>query len=376
MRFSPKKFIKVDWLTYSDKFHDVNQTLSFWEQAFSNFSPCPGRFRYKNGYRSDAGFQIFYDGIDYTDCSLDQSDYLGKSGVCVNIPGSATNFLYSKGLSLEDFLKNTLIKYPYYHISRLDIAFDYVVHDPEDRFPYDKLIDSLDNGYFCSKVNRNGKSIRIIKGIDPNGLFDDPIATCYIGSSQSDIMLRIYNKLAEQSLKRDGLVYSDVWGDGQTPVQWLRFEFQLRNDRANAFAGALASDSLDNVFFGVLNQFIRFLDPVRSESNINKSIVPTSDWWDQFTELFGKLKLCVHRELEPEVSPQRLLRFMRNFCKPAYTFSKLFGYNALLAFVANGVEGLPDKYKLLINDNKNNYDKSAYFIKTFQSVFGATPYAF
>ena len=150
---------------------------------------------------------------------------------------------------------------PYYNITRLDVAMDYFSDTPEDCFPFQKLIDCVNEGRFVSKVHKNGNSCTLVYGIDPGKKFNDPICTVTIGSKHSDIKLRIYNKLAEQKSKKCGFVPLDIFdGEEKEPLQWLRFEFEFRSERAEQFAALLKKDTLGNNFDGLLSKFIRFVD--------------------------------------------------------------------------------------------------------------------
>lgn len=82
----------------------------------------------------------------------------------------------------------------------------------------------------------------------------------YIGSMQSDFLVRIYDKARERG--RDG-------------EHWIRVELQLRRDRAAAFA-ALDAD-LGDAFAGVLSHYVRFVDPDPSDSN--RWRWPLRDYW-------------------------------------------------------------------------------------------------
>lgn len=104
-------------------------------------------------------------------------------------------------------------------------------------------------------------------GISTKGL------TCGFGSEKSDIYIRIYDKKAEQ--KREDLDH------------WVRCEIQLRRENAIGFI-MLAGDICTN-YFGVLNNYLRFIEP--SETDSNKRRAKTAEWWAKFLETGERLKI-------------------------------------------------------------------------------------
>lgn len=77
-----------------------------------------------------------------------------------------------------------------------------------------------------------------------------------IGSCRSDIMFRIYDKAAERN-KSDEVPH------------WVRCEIQLRRDRAYEFIRLLReeNETVDNLYFLVLNHYLRFVEPDPTDSN-------------------------------------------------------------------------------------------------------------
>lgn len=274
-----KKRYKVDWFTVTDKFHDLSEVSSLWFQYFGEPVDFPGRYGYKSRFTAE-GVSVLYDG--------------GNRGICTDINGTGTNILYNQGFVLEDYIRSVVTVEPYYHITRLDVAMDYFADTEEDCFPFQKLIDCVNEGRFVSKVHKNGNSCTLVYGIDPGKKFHDPICTVTIGSKHSDIKLRIYNKLAEQKSKKCGYIPTDIFDDGEKePLQWLRFEFELRSERAEQFAALLRKDTLQNNFDAVLSKFIRFVDDYNLA---NPQLSPVCDWWDNFVDkcanaLFNVLEL-------------------------------------------------------------------------------------
>lgn len=99
--------------------------------------------------------------------------------------------------------------------------------------------------------------------------------TVYVGSRKSAAFLRIYDKAAEQGL------------DGH----WVRVELELKDERAERMAQALAGASTDEVgalVAGVLRGYIDF--KVCGEDE-NKSRWETVAWWSRFLGAVEKVRL-------------------------------------------------------------------------------------
>lgn len=99
----------------------------------------------------------------------------------------------------------------------------------------------------------------------------------YFGSEKSDRFLRIYNKALEQ---------------GIPDTDWLRFEFQLRNDNATSFyLNWEQRKNISEVYAGMLIDYLRFVDIPRgwtkkefleAKEQNNRSRFKTAKWWQDF----------------------------------------------------------------------------------------------
>lgn len=331
-----KKRYKIDWLTVTDKFHDVSQVCNLWFQLFGEPVSMPGRYGYYDRFTAE-GVSVLYNG--------------GNRGVCTDINGTGTNILYGQNFILEDYLRSVVCLEPYYNITRLDVAMDYFADSEDDRFPFDKLIQALKECRFVSKVHKNQKSVTFTEGLNPNNMYRDPVMTVTIGSKSSDIKLRIYNKLAEQKSKKCGYIPTDIFDDGKEPLQWLRFEFELRSERAEQFAALLRKDTLEHNFDGLLSKFIRFVDEL-DVANPQRS--PVCDWWESFVSCFVTFLLCEHQS-EPVVTEEKLKTYVTQTRNAAYTYAQVFGWEALLDLICDGEYGLPPKYQLLISGYRHRH---------------------
>jgi len=103
----------------------------------------------------------------------------------------------------------------------------------------------------------------------------------YLGSRQSEIMLRIYDKQLEQNKKA-------VSEDDLIMEPWIRWEFEIKNDRANIAADMLIQHKeLGEIVMSILNNYVKIV--ILDDSNRSRcSILPL---WEVFVDAVGKLRL-------------------------------------------------------------------------------------
>lgn len=150
-------------------------------------------------------YASWYDGIVYAYGSSD-TIYIQMSGT-----GCRTWETTHPGLTWEKWIQYLQSTYASLHISRLDIACD----------TFGKLKLKTVQAY-----TRAGRYISRWKTF----LIQEGSAEMAViwGSSKSDFRLRIYDKTLERQVK--GSVGTD-----KIPKDWVRCEFQLRNDAAASF---------------------------------------------------------------------------------------------------------------------------------------------
>jgi DNA relaxase NicK len=115
--------------------------------------------------------------------------------------------------------------------------------------------------------------------------------TVYLGSRQSQTLLRIYDKrLQMQSQER---------------LDWeeygIRWELELKQDRAQ-LCGQMLSYLEDTLWLefivGVLRSHVDFRDTQRDEDEEYRYRAPLLDWWATLTDGFRKSRLVVEKETQ------------------------------------------------------------------------------
>jgi phage replication initiation protein len=170
------------------------------------------------------------------------------------------------------------------NLTRLDVAYD----DFKGLIPLKQVSEDARNLNYVSRCHRNREVSKrspkyVLKGdVDMSeGTIEEHFAqnkdvsrrykglTVYFGTRKSDFMLRFYDKKAEQEQE-------DV-------ASWVRCEMQFRRNCSTGFIKRLADgEDVRHLFFGVLNQYIRFVIPDSEDSNRRRW--ETADYWANFLE--------------------------------------------------------------------------------------------
>lgn len=189
----------------------------------------------------------WYDGIVYAYGSSD-TIYIQMSGT-----GCRTWETTHPGLTWEKWIRYLQSTYASLHISRLDIACD----------TFGKLKLKTVQAY-----TRAGRYISRWKTF----LIQEGSAEMAViwGSSKSDFRLRIYDKTLERQVK--GSVDAD-----KIPKDWVRCEFQLRNDAAASFIRSWQSNgSIGLTFMGIMKNQLLYVSQYDGKNRDRATVAP---WW-------------------------------------------------------------------------------------------------
>lgn len=211
-------------------------------------------------------------------------------GVIVKFSAKALSYyLSANDINAIDFIK--LVQCDYYktRFSRLDIAVDYI----EENINLNKLYTDLSNQELIVKyrcVSKNGNlyyrnDASKIKGY-VNG---SEIETIYLGKSNRNRFLRIYNKKVEQ-ISNNGIYYSYALN----VKSWIRFEAVFLGKNAHEITKIFLDASSDNyieVISGIFLDKYRFYDKSDNLKEITKLIIKNYDSKD------------IHLQPEYDISP-------------------------------------------------------------------------
>ncbi|MDD6159987.1 MAG: replication initiation factor domain-containing protein [Oscillospiraceae bacterium] len=147
------------------------------------------------------------------------------------------------------------------HVTRLDVAFD----DHTGLLDINRIAADTEQQHFVSRMN-SWQCTRSNKG-----------TSVQIGSPQSKVLVRIYDKAAERGFEE------------ADQVHWVRVELQLRDDRASEFLKIPMS--IGESFAGVLLNYLRYVEP--DDSDTNKSRWVMTDYWAALCDGVSKIRIYV-----------------------------------------------------------------------------------
>lgn len=225
-----ENIVIYDWLSFTSKVHTPDELINALGLGHVPWTETKGA----RGYRDRKYFScisIHYNGRE-------------DMGVWVEMSGQGCRTFES----LSSVGWDNLFKFIHdneLHMTRLDVAYD----DHTGILPLDRIIEDTRAGMFVSRMNY-WETVLSSKG-----------ATVQIGSPQSKVLIRIYDKAAERGYDSD--------------VHWIRCEMQLRDGRASEFTKIAMP--IGEAFAGVLLNYLRFVEPDAEDSN--KSRWPMKDYW-------------------------------------------------------------------------------------------------
>ena len=264
-----------------------------------------------NGYRE----ALWYESIKVLyDASQDDM------GVCIELSGQGCRTFETYGHGDYGFIFDTIFNEPDdYNISRLDIAFD----DRTGIFDFDRLADDTHKGNYTSRSNTwsvtLGNKERII----------------YHGSKKSDVLIRIYDKALERNKQSEG--------------HWIRFELQLRREKALNFAKMYGR--FHETFYDVVYTYLRYIvhDDLTTITRCSMT-----DYWREF---LGAAKLTtLSSDLGVDYNLARLDNFvMRQAGNAVETYIAITGKDAFFRNLKERGTAMNEKYKRLL-ERYGEYD--------------------
>lgn len=291
----------------------------------------------KKGSRLNYEWMMSYHGmtIHYTtsprvDLITGQVLHSFNSGVCVEFSGSGCRAFETYGLGQDiGSLLSRLIQLPKddFNISRLDIAYD----DFTGVIPLDIMARQAEDFSFTSRLQRRRIINESIQSQD-----SDCGLTVTHGSRSSRCFFRCYDKRFERSAQDD-------FG------HWVRFEIQLRDENALAFA--LTDMPIGAKFSAVVNEYLCYREPNLQDTN--KRRWPVSPWWSAFVASSARIKLSSRKD--EDYNKDRLHDYVyEHLANLLITTLLLDGQEFFFKSIAkkwNGLSQLPDKYQRLLKDN-------------------------
>ena len=227
-----ENIVLYDWVSITSKIHTPSEIISLLGLENVPWDTVKGAHGYLDRY--------------YWNCISIHFNGSPEMGVWLELSGQGCRAFESVGHGDYDFLFQLVKDNPNdMKITRLDIAFD----DHTGILDMPILISDTLVGNYVSKAN-SWEVVQSNKG------------TCVvIGSRQSPVLIRIYDKAAERNIV-----------DGS---HWIRVELQLRDSRCLEFV--LQPYDVGETFAGVILNYLRYVVPDLSDTN--KWRWSLTDYW-------------------------------------------------------------------------------------------------
>lgn len=296
--------ILYDWLSFTTKENDPKYIISLLGLEHLEWLNIKGAHGYQDRLYSNF-ISIHYNGREDmgTWCELSGQGCRAYESMTTNANGWDELF--------------QLINSENMNITRLDVAYD----DHVGLLNIDTIISDTLNKEYVSRseywevlVSSKGQTIQI-------------------GSSQSDVLIRIYNKAAER--KREG-------------EHWIRVELQLRHDRAKKFTEL--DLPIGQAFCGVVLNYLRYVDPDPTDSN--RWRWPMKDYWGLL--LCDAERITLYESPGIEYNLEKCKEFVINHAGNAIdAYLQIRGLMGFLQDLNTRKTARNPKYEKLINDYKS-----------------------
>lgn len=264
--------ILIDWLSITTKDTEF-------VQGFKDLLGMPEGWQTLRGVRGYSS-RDYRDSISIHHHAIDRDDM----GTWLEMSGSGCRAFETLSHGRYEDLFGFVIDNPdTVNLTRLDVAFD----DYTGILDISRLCDDTRQRKFRSKADfweviesSNGQSLTV-------------------GSPQSKVLVRIYDKLAERLSKAQ--TPSDRDKIKSEIPHWTRVELQLRDERAREFIKYLFNDdpltstdrelTLGEAFSGVLRSYLMYGYSVAARGHPEQQVWHTFDYWEKLLNNSGALKI-------------------------------------------------------------------------------------
>lgn len=290
-----------DWLSFTSKNHTPDELIKALGLSQVNWSVTKGA----RGYQDRKYFScisIHYNGRADMGVWVEMSGQGCRTFESLSAVGWEQLFLFIR----ENGLK----------ITRLDVAYD----DHTGILPMGEIISDTQCGMFVSKSDY-WETVLSSKG-----------ATVQIGSPQSKVLIRIYDKAAERNC--------------EPGTHWIRCEIQMRDDRASEFTKIPLT--IGEAFSGVLLNYLRYVEP---SEDVNKWRWPMRSYWSDLIE--DAQRISIYQTPGMEYNELRLQNYVVNQAGNAIDAAiRMYGYEKFCEMIANRPTAPNPKYDALVTQHR------------------------
>lgn len=297
-----ENIVLYDWLSFTSKKHSPEELI----EALG-LTHCPWQeIKGAHGYRDRKYFScisIHYNGRDDMGvwCEMSGQGCRTFESLSSRSWESLFSWIASQGL----------------RITRLDVAFD----DHTGVLDIKQIVQDTMEGNYVSRSDY-WETVLSSKG-----------STVQIGSPQSKVVVRIYDKAAERHC--------------EPGTHWIRVEIQLRDDRAIQFTKIPLT--IGESFSGVLLNYLRYVIP--NDSDANKWRWEMTDYWLDMLEVLTPIRIYTSPGMDYNID--RCKAYVVNQAGNAIdALIEIYGINEFYRMIRNRDTAPNPKYEQLVQRYK------------------------
>lgn len=301
--------ILYDWVSFTSKHHSPDQLIAALGLSHVPWTETKGA----RGYRDRKYFNcisVHYNGRE------DMGVWVEMSGQGCRAFESLSQVGWDK---LFQFIHANDLK-----MTRLDVAYD----DHTGILDIEKIAEDTRRKRFISRSDKYFVEYSGNTSTDEEGI------TVQIGSPQSKVLIRIYDKAIER-------------GYSNQDMHWVRCEMQLRDDRALQFTKI--PKPIGEAYAGVLLNYLRFVVP--NEEDSNRSRWEMTDYW--YALVGDAEKISIYSAPGMEYNEERCKHYVVNQAGNAIDACiQMYGVDTFIEMIEKR-ETMPNpKYEALIKRHR------------------------
>lgn len=301
-----ENIVLYDWLSFTSKIHTPDELINALGLSAVPWTTTKGA----RGYQDRKYFScisIHYNGRPDMGVWVEMS---GQGCRAFEDLSTLADNPSNKWTTLFSFIRQWSLK-----ITRLDVAYD----DHTGVLDICQISSDTQCGMYVSKSDY----WEVLVGSKGT--------TIQIGSPQSKVLIRIYDKAAER---------------GKTGEHWIRVELQLRDDRAIQFSKL--QEPMGEAFAGVLLNYLRYVVPAEDS---NKWRWPMTDYWCDLVDDAQRISIYTAPGLE--YNEERCKRYVINQAGNAIDACiKMYGLYEFEKMIQERPVAPNPKYDLMVSQHR------------------------
>lgn len=305
-----ENLVLYDWLSFTSKVHSPDDLIAALGLSHVHWTETKGARGYQER-KYFSSISIHYHGRADMGVWVEMS---GQGCRTFETLSSLSKDQRERWTKLFSFIRNQELK-----ITRLDVAYD----DHTGILNIGTIAQDTQTGMYVSRSNY-WETVLSSKG-----------STVQIGSPQSKVLIRIYDKAAER---------------GITDQHWIRVELQLRDDRAVQFTKL--DLPIGQAFAGVLLNYLRYIQEP-DDFDQNKWRWPITEYWCNLVT--DAEKISIYQAPGMEYNEERCKRYVINQAGNAIDACiQMYGIDEFEKMIEERQTAKNPKYDMIVQQHRLN----------------------